>query len=203
MGGGGDLHDEAFCSFLFYSGYSFFMFSRMVLAFLPCLMSLVPTWIITVFPFSASSCSYVAQNFVSSDVMVVDLVVFQLFRFDFMSGSILPVFESPTMIMVGFSISSAGSFSTFSVSVFLFFLSFSSICSSFSLVSVSSFSLSARFCFRVWISSSHSWMILFSLVFSTSFSFDVLLILLICSLSFWISLFAFGFVSDVASAVLP
>ena len=145
MGGGGDLHDEAFCSFLFYSGFSFFMFSRMVLVFLPCLMSLVPTWIITVFPFSASSCSCVAQNFVSSDVMVIDLVMFQLFWVDFMSGSILPVFESPTMIIVGFSISSVGSFSKFSVSLFLFSLSLSNICSSLSLVSVSSFSLSAKF----------------------------------------------------------
>ena len=108
-------------------------------------MSLVPTWIITVFPFSASSCSCVAQNFVSSDVMVIDLVMFQLFWVDFMSGSILPVFESPTMIIVGFSISSAGSFSKFSVSLFLFSLSFSNICSSLSLVSVSSFSLSAKF----------------------------------------------------------
>ena len=61
----------------------------------------MPDCIIIVFPFSASSCSCVAQNFVFSDVMMTDLVMFQLFSVDVTSGSILPVCDSPTMIMDG------------------------------------------------------------------------------------------------------
>ena len=127
----GDLHDEAFCFFLFYSGCSFFMFSRMVLAFRPCLMSLVPTWIITVFPFSASFSSCVAQNCVFSDIILTDLVMFQLFRVDFISGSILPVFESPTMIMVVFFYFFSGFIFHIFCFCVLFSLSFSSVWSRF------------------------------------------------------------------------
>ena len=54
---------------------AFLMFARIFLAFSPCLMSLVPTCIITVFPLSVSSFSCSAHALVSLDVIVVTLVM--------------------------------------------------------------------------------------------------------------------------------